>query len=244
MKIVGGSDVGRLRMSNEDAFCFGQLESNAVWAVVCDGMGGASGGKIASQIATDMVGKKIEKCYKPLMQEKSIQNVILSAVTTANVAVYDRALVDESLLGMGTTIVATIIKDNIACIAHVGDSRAYILNAQKDLFMQITKDHSLVQEMLDAGQITQEQFEHHPIKNIITRAVGVKEKIDIEFDIVEVEDGDVILMCTDGLTGEIEKDEIFELFKQSDFENLVADYINKANENGGRDNITAIAVKC
>ncbi|MFI3141045.1 MAG: Stp1/IreP family PP2C-type Ser/Thr phosphatase [Clostridia bacterium] len=244
MKIVGGSDIGRLRLGNEDAFCFGELESNAVWAVVCDGMGGASGGKIASQITTDMVGKKIEKCYKPLMQTKSIQNVILSAVTTANVAVYDRALADESLLGMGTTIVAAIIKDNIACIAHVGDSRAYILNAKKEIFAQITKDHSLVQEMLDAGQITQEQFEHHPIKNIITRAVGVKEKIDIEFDIIEVEDEDVILICTDGLTGELEKEEIFKIFKQSDFDDLIVNYINVANENGGRDNITAIAVKC
>lgn len=242
MKIVGGSHIGLVRRGNEDAFCFGELDQDTMWAVVCDGMGGVSGGQIASRITSELVGKKIEKCYKTAMKTQSLENIILSAITTANVIVYDRALADESLMGMGTTIVATIIKDNIACIAHVGDSRAYILNQEG--ITQITKDHSLVQEMLDSGQINQEQFEHNPIKNIITRAVGVKEKIEIEFDFVEVEENEVILICTDGLSGEVEKEKLFNIYQQTDFEDLAKKYIDTANENGGKDNITVVAVKC
>lgn len=242
MKIVGGSDIGLVRQANEDAFCFGKLEQDAAWVVVCDGMGGVSGGQIASSTTSELVGKKIEKCYKPLMQMNSLENVMLSAITTANIIVHERALSDENLQGMGTTIVAVIIKDGLACIAHVGDSRAYLLNQSN--IIQITKDHSLVQQMLDSGQITQEQFEHHPIKNIITRAVGVKDKIDIDFDFIQLNDDETLLVCSDGLNGELEKEDILSIYQQTQFDDLIKTYIDAVNENGGKDNVTVVAVKC
>lgn len=242
MRIVGNSDIGRVRTTNEDAFRFGKYEDGSVWAVVCDGMGGALGGKLASSLAADMVSRKIEKSYNSTMSGVSVENMLLSAITTANVTVFDRAAVDNSVHGMGTTIVACVVKDSVACIAHVGDSRAYIIN--NGGISQITKDHSLVQEMLDRGQITKEQFDNHPIKNIITRALGVEEDIDIDFDYIDVNEGDVILLCSDGLSGLVSRGELFEIYQNSSFDELCDNYIEAANSNGGRDNITVVAVKC
>ena len=128
MKTLGNSDIGKIRQNNEDAFRFGSFDDGVTWAVVCDGMGGAAGGQIASSIAADMVGKKIEKCYNRSMSESSIENMLLSAITTANVTVYDRAIADDFLSGMGTTIVAAVIKNGVVSIAHVGDSRAYLIH--------------------------------------------------------------------------------------------------------------------
>ena len=242
MNTVGSSDIGKKRVRNEDSFRFGQCEDGVVWAVVCDGMGGAKGGQTASTIAADMVGRKIEKCYNTLMTDLSIENLLLSAITTANVAIFDRAVSDESLEGMGTTIVSCVIKNNVACIAHVGDSRAYIISDGE--IRQITRDHSLVQEMYDKGQLTKEQFEHHPNKNIITRALGIEEEVDIDFDTVDVKNDDVLILCTDGLCGCVSDQDILHTYLDSDFENLAATYIELANNNGGRDNITVVAIKC
>ena len=241
MKTVGNSDIGRLRQNNEDSFRFGTISDGVSWAVVCDGMGGASGGQIASTIAADMVGKKIEKCYNKSMSESSIENMLLSAITTANVTVFDRAIADEFLNGMGTTIVAAVVKNNIASIAHVGDSRAYLIRGDK--IAQITKDHSLVQEMLDKGQITREEFEHTNIRNIITRALGVAEGVDIEFDSVELQPNDVLLLCTDGLTNEVKTDEILAVFETTEFDSFPTRLIETANVSGGRDNITVVAMQ-
>lgn len=204
-------------------------------------MGGVHGGKIASSTTIDVVSQKIHKCYNPSMGIASIENLLLSAITTANCIVYDRGAADRDLEGMGTTIVAAIVKNGEACIAHVGDSRAYhISNNEINL---ITKDHSLVQEMLDLGEITQFEFEHHPRKNIITRAIGVDEKIEIEFDTVEFNEGDAFILCSDGLSGQIQKDVMFKLFNECEFDALPDRYIEMANDNGGVDNITVVIMK-
>ncbi|MGN1195015.1 MAG: Stp1/IreP family PP2C-type Ser/Thr phosphatase [Acutalibacteraceae bacterium] len=242
MNTVGSSDIGKRRACNEDSFRFGRCEDGVPWAVVCDGMGGAKGGQTASTIAADMVSRKIEKCYNKLMSDLSIENLLLSAITTANVAIYDRAAADEALEGMGTTIVACMIKNDVACIAHVGDSRAYIISDKK--IRQITKDHSLVQEMYDKGQITKEQFDNHPNKNIITRALGVSEEVEIDFDSEDVKEGDVIILCTDGLCGCVSDDVLLDTYLSCDFENLAGKYIELANDSGGRDNITVVVIKC
>jgi len=241
MKTLGNSDIGKIRQNNEDAFRFGSFDDGVTWAVVCDGMGGAAGGQIASTIAADMVGKKIEKCYNKSMSEGSIENMLLSAITTANVTVYDRAISDDFLSGMGTTIVCAVIKNSVASIAHVGDSRAYLI--QDGRLRLLTKDHSLVQEMLDNGQITEEEFEHHPVKNIITRALGVSEQVEIEFDSVELKKGDVLFLCTDGLSGSVSKDEMLEIYQAYPFDQFTAKLIERANNAGGNDNITVVAVQ-
>lgn len=242
MQIIGNTDVGRTRIANEDAFKFGTFSDGTSWAIVCDGMGGVHGGKIASSTTIEMVSQKIQKCYNPSMSISSIENLLLSAITTANCIVYDRGMTDKKLEGMGTTIVAAIIKDGEACIAHVGDSRVYHI-VNKNEIQLVTKDHSLVQEMLDLGEITPLEFEHHPRKNIITRAIGVDEKIEIEFNTVKFSEGDAFILCSDGLSGQIQKDEMLRLFCECDF-NLLADhYIEIANDNGGVDNITVVVMK-
>lgn len=241
MKCVGCSDVGKKRRNNEDSFRFGKFDDEVVWAVVCDGMGGASGGQIASSVAADIISRNIEKCYNKLMGEKSLENLLLSAVTAANVIVYDKSVEDLSLSGMGTTVVACIVKGDYVCIAHVGDSRAYCLSESG--IRQITKDHSLVQQMLDNGQITEEQFKNHPNKNIITRALGVGEKVEIDFNNLTLEPEDTILICSDGLSGCVSDERLFELYKQTEFKKLASAYIEEANENGGPDNITVVALK-
>ena len=157
MLIKGNTDIGKVRSANEDGFDFGTFDDGTAWAVVCDGMGGVRGGQIASSIVTEMVSDKIRKCYNKMMPVFSFENIFLSTITTANVIVNDRSFIDTEYQGMGTTIAAAIVKDSQACIAHVGDSRVYKLSA--DGITQITKDHSLAQEMLDSGQITKEEFE-------------------------------------------------------------------------------------
>lgn len=241
MILTGKTDIGAVRSKNEDAFDYGVLPDGTVWAIVCDGMGGVHGGKIASAAAIEMVSEKIKKCYNPSMSVSSLENLLLSSITTANVNVFDRGVYDSSLKGMGTTIVAALIKNNEACIAHVGDSRAYII--RDDTIRQITKDHSLVQEMLDKGQITKEEYENNPIKNIITRAMGVDEEIDIEFDYVSLDGSEALLFCTDGLSGMVSDKRILEIYQNTDFNSLAQKYIDEANNNGGSDNITVVIMK-
>ena len=242
MNTVGSSDIGKRRACNEDSFRFGQCEDGVAWAVVCDGMGGAKGGQTASTIASNMVSRKIEKCYNKLMSDLSIENLLLSAITTANVAIYDRAATDEALEGMGTTIVACMIKNDVACIAHVGDSRAYIISDGK--IRQITRDHSLVQEMVRMGEMDASEAKSHPDKNIITRAVGAFDELEIDFFEEYIHPGDVILMCTDGLSNMVDDTSIRQIIETGrDVVEKVQHLVDAANRGGGKDNITALIIE-
>lgn len=241
MNIVGATDKGKIRSVNEDGFDFGVFEDGTAWAIVCDGMGGVRGGHIASRIVLDMVSEKIKKCYNKHMPSHCFENVFLSTITTANVIVHDRSFIDEDLKGMGTTIAAVIVKDNAACIAHVGDSRVYKISGKT--IKQITKDHSLAQEMLDSGQLTKEEFENYPKKNIITRALGVEETIDIDFDFTTVEPGEALVLCSDGLSGLISDDDILKVYIDNSLQEVCEKYIDKANNNGGHDNITVVVME-
>ena len=242
MKTTGNSDIGKKRSRNEDRFCFGECAENVYYAIVCDGMGGASGGQIASRMTCETVEDKIKKCYNKSMTERSIENLLLSAITTANVTVYDRAVSDSDLKGMGTTIVAAVSKDNNVCIAHVGDSRAYYITENK--ITQITKDHSLVEEMVRMGEITEEEARVHPDRHVITRAVGVTEDAEPDFFDFLLEPGAMILMCSDGLSNMIEDEDIRKILsKGGSLKKLTETLIGKANENGGKDNIAVILTK-
>lgn len=241
MLFAGNSDIGRLRSENQDDYDFGIFDDGTSWAVVCDGMGGANGGQLASSMVVDIVSKKIKLCYNKSMSANSFEHIFHSSIVTANVCVHDRAYFDEELKGMGTTIVAAIVKDNVACIAHVGDSRIYKIS--EDSIEQLTKDHSLAQEMLDSGQITAEQFENYPRKNIITRAVGVGERVDIDFNFVDLAENEALLLCSDGLSGLLSTEEILSIYNQTEFSSLADKYIEIANEKGGYDNITVVIMK-
>ena len=241
MNIIGKTDIGAVRARNEDALDYGVLSDGTSWAIVCDGMGGVHGGKIASTAAIEMISDKIKKCYNPLMKMSSVENLLLSSITTANVNVFDRGVYDKNLKGMGTTVVAAIVKDNEACIAHVGDSRAYIIH--DNTIKQITRDHSLVQEMLDKGQLTKQEYNNNPIKNIITRAMGVDEDVDIDFDYTPINKGDALVLCTDGLSGLVSDERILEIYQNNEFESLAQKYIDEANDNGGNDNVTVVIME-
>lgn len=240
MRIVAKTDKGHVRDSNQDAYAVGEFSDEVVWAVVCDGMGGAAGGNIASALAVKVISDKINASYREQMRDSSIKNMLDSALNAANVEVFDMSESKHELKGMGTTVVCAIVKDGQAYIAHAGDSRAYILKNGK--IFQITTDHSIVQDLLDKGKITSEQALNHPNKNIITRAVGVDKNIEIDFDQIDLDDDTTLLLCTDGLSNYVSDSEILELTSDKKHYAFADRLVNKANENGGGDNITVVVI--
>lgn len=240
MDIYGATDIGQVRSSNQDTYRCGRLTDTAVYAVVCDGMGGANGGNIASSIAADIMEKRIVSQYRENMPEASVLNMLESAVGAANIEVFDKAAADAQLMGMGTTLIAVIADGEKALVVHVGDSRVYHLTGEK--LVQITTDHSVVQEMIAKGQITEEQAKGHPRKHFITRAIGVEQDVRPDFDIFDVAPGDRILLCSDGLTNMVQDAQLKELLQNGDAADLPATFIKIANENGGDDNITAVVI--
>lgn len=240
MRVVAKTDIGSVRPNNQDSYAAGELSSSVAWAVVCDGMGGASGGNIASSTAVKIISERITSSYKDGMSGSSIRNMLTSAIAAANIEVFDESRSDEALAGMGTTVVAAIIADDSVYIAHAGDSRAYILS--NGSLNQITKDHSFVQEMVDRGRLTPDEAKDDPRKNIITRALGVSDELRVDFYEEFINKDDVVLICTDGLTNYVTVDEIVTLISNGDFNNFAERLINRANENGGGDNITVVTM--
>lgn len=240
MKIVAKTDKGLVRENNQDAYAVGELPGEVAWAVVCDGMGGAAGGNIASALAVKVISDKITSSYNEKMRDSSIKNLLDSAITAANIEVYDMAYSRPDLQGMGTTVVAVVVRDNIAHIAHAGDSRAYIVNSEG--VEQITTDHSLVQNLVDRGEITKEEAEHHPNKNVITRALGVDKRIDVDFSEIDLQENETLVLCTDGLSNCVNNAEIAEDIKDGQYYAFADRLVKRANKNGGNDNITVVAI--
>lgn len=240
MKIVAKTDKGKVRKDNQDSYAAGELPGGVAWAVVCDGMGGAAGGNVASSIAVKMISEKIAASYQHGMSDNSIRNMLISVIETANASIYEMSCTVESLNGMGTTVVAVIIRDSTLYIAHAGDSRAYRIS--ENSMRQLTRDHSVVQDMVEHGELTEEQAREHPGKNIITRALGVSEDIDVDFSQETLDEKDVIIICTDGLTNYVETDDIYNATRDNHYYEFADRLINLANENGGGDNITVVAM--
>ena len=236
MKLFGKTDIGLVRETNQDAFSFGSFDDGNCWAVVCDGMGGVSGGQVASEICVEKVSEAIKRSYRKGITLSSAKNLLTTAINAANSAVFKEAQENIELKGMGTTVVALLVLGSIAVVAHVGDSRAYLIN---DEIKQITKDHSFVQLLIDTGKITEEEAKVHPDRNVITRAVGIEHVVDVEIDIVDINDNDKLLICTDGLNGYVPDADILKIIKEygdSSTEKLV----KTANDAGGRDNVTVV----
>lgn len=240
MKIVAKTDRGCVRDSNQDAYAVGEFSDEVVWAVVCDGMGGAAGGNIASALAVKVISDKINASYRENMRDASIKNMFDSALTAANIEVYDLADAKQELHGMGTTVVCAVVRGDQAYIAHAGDSRAYILSENE--IKQITTDHSMVQDLLSKGKITSEEALRHPNKNIITRAVGVDKNIEIDFDQIDLEENSALLLCTDGLSNYVSNEEILDIVSDGKYYAFADRLVKKANENGGGDNITVVVI--
>lgn len=241
MQFFGKTDVGRTRNNNQDSFAVAELMDDAIFAVVCDGMGGANGGNVASSLAVKVVSKFVINGYRLGMSERSVKNLLTSAIENANTEIFNKAVVDETLTGMGTTIVAAIIKKSTVYIAHAGDSRAYLI--RNNQITQLTKDHSIVQNMIETGQINAEDAKYHPRKNVITRALGVARDIVVDYNQENLCLEDIVLICTDGLTNFVSNQKIIDIVLQNKLSDVVQALIDRANKAGGEDNITVVLLK-
>ncbi len=239
MKIVARTDAGLVRENNQDSYTAFELE-DAVVAVVCDGMGGAAEGAVASNNAVRAIKEYVTDRYYSGMSDMSIKSLLVSALENANRNVFNISRTDERYFGMGTTAVTAIIYNAFVYIAHVGDSRAYIKTNGK--LNQLTKDHSIIQHMIESGQISVEEAAAHPDKHIITRALGVDDEVKVDFCQEAFNEEDLLILCTDGLTNFIGTDDIINLTKDDCYYDYADRLVNLANQNGGGDNITVVAV--
>lgn len=247
IEAYGLSDVGRQRQHNEDSFL---VHERTRLFVVADGMGGHAAGEIASKIAVESIGDFIEQTeeedgtwphgYDDRLSRST--NRLVAAVRIANGRVIDAMRKDARLRGMGTTVVASMVDDGILSLAHVGDSRAYLVRGEA--ISRVTDDHSWVFEQVQAGMISEEEAERHPFRNVITRALGGSTSVVPDASEIELQKGDVVLLCSDGLSGMVPEPDMLQLISSAgDTAEGCRRLIDLANERGGTDNITAILVR-
>lgn len=240
MKISGLSDRGMVRKNNQDSYAFRETDGFII-GVVCDGMGGAAAGNKASALAIKKIIEHAAAEIKEKLSANDVRSVLRSVIRTANSHIYDTAAANEGYAGMGTTAVGFVYMkaQKHAFFVNVGDSRAYVMRDGE--LMQITQDHSLVYEMVARGQITKEEARTHPNRNIITRALGTDEELHPDTFDIEILKGDIILLCSDGLTSMVSDDEILSILTSGkDAEKMVAELVNHANMAGGADNVTVL----
>lgn len=244
MEVGAFSDKGKKREINEDCFFISDFnnKSDGEFCIIADGMGGHNSGEVASRTAVDTVKLYIEENYKTGMTSEEIVELLTKSMTLANNVIYKKAISEEKHSGMGTTAILCVLGSERLHIAHVGDSRAYIV--RDNIMQQITIDHSVVEELVVNGTITREQATNHPQKNIITRALGSEEDTQIDIYIQKYKKDDIIFICTDGLTNMLSDVEILSKLKNSDsLQNAIEELVQTANDRGGPDNITAVAIR-
>lgn len=235
IEVAALSDTGKVRDHNEDSYghC---LEAGAF--VVCDGMGGAAAGEVASRIAVDTVIERLCTVTSP----EDRRRALTESIAAANRLVYSRANSDASLQGMGTTLVVLAVQDHSALIGHVGDSRCYLFRSGR--LTRQTNDHSLVDEQVRLGHMTQEDAERSPLKNVITRAIGTQPSVEPDISELSIEPGDTFLLCSDGLIREVPDEHIAAILSHpSPIQEQCLNLINSANRSGSHDNVTVVLVR-
>ena len=241
MQSWGLTDPGCVRKQNQDAYRIEQLDKNSILCIVCDGMGGAKSGNVASTLAVEVFVEEVKRSWKPLLDKERIDQILHSAVKLANFTVYDQAVQFEDFRGMGTTLVAVLIRGKKVTVVNVGDSRVYEIN--EDGIQQITKDHSLVQMMVDRGELTAEVAKSYPGKNFITRAIGTEPIVMCDVFHRTVRKGDYLLLCSDGLSNMMDDQEIlFEVVHGVNKQHCCKRLLNIAKNRGAPDNVTSILV--
>lgn len=249
IRYAGSTHVGMKRSSNEDNF-FLLAEENLY--IVADGMGGHASGEVASQIAVETLANfyidtaRDEEITWPYKEDKALaydQNRLITGIKLANRRVWETAQADPRYRGMGTTIVSMVCSPSGVYAGHVGDSRLYCVRDGR--ISQVTADHSLLNDYLKVHKLTPEEIEHFPHKNVIVRALGMKDTVTVDVTKVEPRAGDIFVLCSDGLSGMIEDDAILDAVVTGgqDLESICQDLIARANANGGQDNITAVLVE-
>lgn len=240
MFLASATDIGKKRDENQDRVSALFLGENISVAVVCDGMGGASSGGVASQVAIDAVIGRIRDNFRGDMNSNSIRNLMLNSVHYANTLVYEKSREDIEKNGMGTTCVAALVIGKEVYIVSVGDSRAYLLNG--DGIRQVTTDHTYVQMLYRNGQITEEEAKNHPMRNVITKAVGVEPDVEVDYFEFTQKGNFAILLCSDGLSRYCEQQLIYDEVFGKNLDHAVKRLIEYSNECGGKDNISAAVI--
>lgn len=227
------SDIGNARRINEDYLGFHE-DPNKKLYIIADGMGGHNAGEIASKIAVE---NTIEYIFSADKIEQA-EVILKEAIESSNSKIYEVSNTDLALKGMGTTITACMIKENKMVVANVGDSRCYVL--ENEYLNQITNDHSLVQQLVDNGSITEEEAQVHPNKNVITRALGTAPKVEIDIFSIDLSNISKVMLCTDGLTNSLSKEEINDIIAKNDCKSSCEKLIELSKQRGGKDNISVI----
>ena len=242
MRAWGLTDIGMVREVNQDTFRMEyDTETGRGMFLVCDGMGGAAAGEVASGLAADAFLQTMDNCWKAYFDQYDLKNRLLDAYTQVNEVVYDASRSNPDYAGMGTTMVTVVCGDGQALVGNVGDSRAYFLD---DTGMrQITEDHSLVTELMKRGDLTPYQASRHPSRNVITRAMGADATVQCDTFIETVKAGTFLLLCSDGLIREVTEPEIYyEIFQADHPETACNRLMEMAKSRGGRDNITMVLI--
>lgn len=234
------SNVGIKRKENQDRVKVEFLGENISVAVVCDGMGGAASGGVASEIAVDSFIERVKSNFREDMNDNSIRNLLLNAVHYANTLVYEKSREDIEKNGMGTTCVAALVRKKNVYVVSVGDSRAYMLD--DDGIRQITTDHTYVDMLFKSGQITAEEAMVHPMRNVITKAVGVEPDVEVDYFELEENGNFAVFLCSDGLSCYCSSELIYEKVFGNNLDKAIQELIDHANESGGKDNITAAVI--
>ncbi len=237
----GKTDVGQKRENNQDCFEGKILSAGALLCVVCDGMGGAAGGSLASTVARDAFFEHISTNIENT-EKNDICTLLDDALAFANTAVYEKAESDKELEGMGTTLCAVLACDGMLYCLSVGDSRIYVV--KENSMSRLSHDHSFVQTLVDSGQISEEEARVHPNRNIILKAVGTEKSVKGDVFALDEEKVDKILICSDGLCGYVDDEETSKvLFESDSCESAAGVLVDKANEAGGFDNITVVVME-
>jgi PPM family protein phosphatase len=240
MKVAFRSDVGQVRSHNEDHGGFTHNKEGMLLAVVADGMGGHQAGDVASKMTIEILSAKWQET-EGIKTPTSIESWLEAAITDVNAKLFEHSLNHSQCQGMGTTLVAVVCTSQFVTYAHIGDSRAYLMNEES--FLQKTEDHSLVNELVRSGQITPLEAENHPRRNVLLRALGTERTVKVDIKTIEWDEGSFILLCSDGLSNKVKDEEMFQVLqKETNLEEKVTQLITTANERGGEDNISVALV--
>ncbi len=234
------TDIGKAREINQDYYSIPKSEDNLQLFILADGMGGYNGGEVASSLATESAKSYIEDNFNKIEHTKdSILELIKKAIEYANTVVFEKSKSVPELEGMGTTLDVCFIYNNKIYIGHVGDSRIYRIRGE--LIRKLTKDHSYVQQLVEDGKITREEANHHPKKNMLIKALGCTAYVEPDIRARNLEVGDILVMCSDGLTNMVEEKEIYQVVKQNP-QTAPKTLVDLANQAGGYDNITVVTI--
>lgn len=242
MKYWGITDPGCTRDQNQDTYLVESLGRNALLCVVCDGMGGAKSGNVASSLAADVFTQEVKRSWTSDMDQERLDQMLKGAVKLANFTVHDQAQQFEEFTGMGTTLVAVLVQGKNATVINVGDSRCYSVTAED--VTQLTTDHSLVQMMIQRGELTPERARSYPGKNLITRAIGTEPVMECDVFHRRLSTGECLLLCTDGLSNLVDDQEIlFEIVHGSNKQSSCERLLEIAKNRGAPDNVTCVLIQ-